>query len=256
MEPSIANMMAGKSGVYQAKIAQLKLQDGVKGYSGWITNQLLNNEETIFVPGVNNNVPFAINKTGGLADPNQRRLAHQYLRRQYFKEQGLSNFNEDFLNHIGYFKAIRDADAKMGSQWSKESDIAHSAQRRHILGKAMINDFSNLNVMSYISGVANGVDDKGNHIGYEKAWEEHFTPLVKNAMDADDLDPKILENLAESQVPGEAEGVTYKSKWPQRFGPEGSLASMLTKARKDRGQRRLDEVNNIGRDIQEKGVKE
>ena len=256
MEPSIANMIAGKSGVYQAKIAQLKLQDGVKGYEGWIRNQLLNNSETIFVPGVNNNIPFPINKTGGLADPNQRRIAHQYLRRQYFKEQGLSNFNEDFLNHIGYFKAIRDADAKMGSQWSKESDIAHSAQRRHILGKAMINDFSNLNVMSYISGVANGVDDKGNHIGYEKAWLDHFEPLVKSAMDAGDLDPKILENLAESQVPGKPEGVRYKDEWPQRFGPEGSLARMLTKARKDRGQRKLDETNNIGRDIQEEGVKE
>ena len=138
-----------------------------------MASELLNNDTVLTIPNADPDkaVKFKVNETSGLPDPTARNLAHKYLRQKFFQEHGLGNFSEGFLNHTGFFKSIVASDAEMGAKWRKESDIAHSAQQRHLKSKEMGVNFNALTVHEYITTAANGVDEEGNFISYEKAWD-------------------------------------------------------------------------------------
>ena len=239
VDGNLVNMYTGKSPAYLAQVAKIRLSNISGGYEGWLNNQLIHNDTTLTIPATATSpaVEFKINETSGLPNPTARSLAHKFLRQKFFQENGLGNFSGEFLNHSGFFKSIVATDAKLGSKWRTESDIAHSAQQRHLAAKAMGDEFTAENVSSYIATAANGIDDEAKFIGYNKAWDM-FEEWIVDSSQTYELSEADIARIANSKVPNDPptkeypEGRTFIQKWPSRFGPEGTIAQKLHKARK------------------------
>ena len=252
VDGNVVNMYAGKSAAYTAQIAKLKLSNISGGYEAYIRDQFLNNTTQLKIEGI---APFAINETSGLANPEAKLAAHKYLRQQFFAQNGINNFSEEFLNHSGFFKSIHTSASKITSEITKEADIVASAQKRHLASITMGQSFSAVNVDSFIKATANGIDENGDFIGYEKAWE-NFEDWVVKASNSYDIDSKDIAKLANSVIPSDPKGLTYLQKYPTRFSEEGTLAQKLHGARKARNTREDEKATMNAEDIMDAGLEE
>ena len=235
--PTTVNQYTGKSDAYLAQVAKMKLAKLSSQYEGFVQSELINNDTVLTIPATATTpaVNFKINETSGLPDPTARAMAHRALRQKFFQNNllnpktGAAYFSEGYLNHAGFFKAIVAKDAELSAKWQKESDIAHSANKRFLASKNMgLEKISAESVDNYIKATANGVDQEGNFIGYEKAWEM-FEEWILNASSNYDIDQLDLIKLEGSKIPSDPptkkypNGRTYAQKYTNRFGPEGKM---------------------------------
>ena len=203
-----ADEISNLSGWALYSYVQQKSKIAADNYEDWLKGEMINNEDIKLEV---NGVEFTP-KTAETLD--QKNIAMKALRRQYIKEQNLTDVNRALLDdkNVGFYDKVQSAHKNIMKDYEKNDAIDKSFKVR----EDAVNDFAiNKNFKRLLDSVKRTVDENNKPYSRAEALDEVFTILTDMAKTGQ-LTEDDLKAIQEQEIM--IDGKPYKvNRWKTRW---------------------------------------
>ena len=227
-------MLANANPKAVADVAKIILSESAGRYKSFVGDSLKNNTQKINVGGVD----LAINEINTLPSGQYAakvQALNQVIKPAFYAKEFGNNFNPSVVeNFIG--ERIRKDTTDLVGVWEEQEDISDSAYKRELVRASLLVDIKAIDpetkkskltadgVMEFVTVIANGVDLKGKHIGWERAWKD-FMPDYMKGFYNQGLNEEVWNDLIHQEITsGIYKGKTLATIRSKEFGQGGTFS--------------------------------
>ena len=210
-------------------VSKAVLLQKAKNYSSYVEHHMLNSVQPIklFDDGKGGEYSIRISDIGKTDDHDEmsaRMQAADVIQRQWFLENGIAGFSNEWLHDIGVYDELRKQDAALYKGWSGAINVKESSRNRRIALQNLYTEKTPEALMNYVLTAAGGVNLDNENISLSDAHgEDYLEKAVLEGMVSGTLPPDFIDYMRTQQVPGMPKGTTFEKHWPMRWGNNGTL---------------------------------
>tara|TARA_R100000781_G_scaffold26233_1_gene19337 strand:+ start:5590 stop:8094 length:2505 start_codon:yes stop_codon:yes gene_type:complete len=209
-------------------VSKAVLLQKAKNYSSYVEHHMLNSTKSIdlFEDGKGGKYSIKISDIGKTDDHDEmsaRMQAADVIQRDWFLENGIAGFSNEWLHDIGVYDELRKQDAALYKGWSGAINVKESSRNRRIALQNFYTEQTPDALMNYVLTTAGGVNLDNEDISLSDAWgEDYLEKAVLEGMLSGTLPPNFIEYMRTQDVPGMPKGTKFE-KWDTRWGKNGTL---------------------------------
>ena len=181
---------------------QLKTADLAQRYSGWLNNQLLNNDTIFFAEIDGKMTKLKVN------DPNltfrQKVAAQKYLTKEYFNLHDIQKYNRNFLylpkerGGSGFMQSILESNQAHTQSLKTAYKIELSEHDINLATRNLATTKDSQSFKDLLAALNAGYDAKGKPLNYAGAWKRLNDKILPQMIDAGLLSPDQVVELGQN----------------------------------------------------------